>query len=489
MEPKTIPSASPTVKSMNYQALLTEGLKEIIRYSGNIWTDYNESDPGITILELLCYVLTDLGYRTNYPIEDILTTKPHEAIKPGENAFYPPSAIFPTNPFTPNDYRKLLLSNCHELQNVWVKPIRSTKRKKQIKGLYNIFLQIIPDHKDEEVDIVHKVKDLLNQHRNLCEDYETIEVVKDKDVFAKTKIIINPGSDSDEVKAKVLWTLNNFFSPYIPRWTREELQKEGQLLSEIYDGPKQEYGFIKTEDLKPFKEEIQFSDLIELLTQLEEVERVEDLTLAFSVQELDFAETFLKTDQHILEIPLTKAAMDQIILMEKNIAAPTNLDMVTYFYQKVREEQARNYCIIPSGQVEEIPQGAFQNIPQYYSLQRELPTIYQVGENKALKNASPLRKAQTKQLKAYLLFFEQYLANYLSQLAHTKSLFSLKKEVDQTYFGQVPKNVPRLREVVVPKFANRLQQLLKKYDPFPKRRNLFVEHLLARFAETLPAPP
>ena len=47
------------------------GLELLQNLSGEIWSDYNIHDPGITTLEVLCYVITELGYRAETPIEDI----------------------------------------------------------------------------------------------------------------------------------------------------------------------------------------------------------------------------------------------------------------------------------------------------------------------------------------------------------------------------------------------------------------------------------
>src|SRR3546814_10587104 len=61
---------------------------------------------------------------------------------------------------------------------------------------------------------------------------------------------------------------------------------------------------------------------------------------------------------------------------------------------------------------------------------------YGVGNYSLADSASTERKAQVKQLKAYLRFFDQLLANFFSQLAHAKDLFSLDTGLRQTYFGQ-----------------------------------------------------
>ncbi|MGZ4117650.1 MAG: hypothetical protein ACXVPY_09220, partial [Bacteroidia bacterium] len=72
----TISRTPPDFQSMQYDLLRSEGLRHIQELAGKIWTDYNLSDPGISILEVLSYAITDLGYRTNYQIKDILAQDP-----------------------------------------------------------------------------------------------------------------------------------------------------------------------------------------------------------------------------------------------------------------------------------------------------------------------------------------------------------------------------------------------------------------------------
>jgi hypothetical protein len=42
------------------------------RLCGDQWSDFNSHDPGITILEQLCYALTELAWRCQWPIADLL---------------------------------------------------------------------------------------------------------------------------------------------------------------------------------------------------------------------------------------------------------------------------------------------------------------------------------------------------------------------------------------------------------------------------------
>ncbi|RDH85467.1 MAG: hypothetical protein DIZ78_11025 [endosymbiont of Escarpia spicata] len=59
-------------EALDYAQLRQSGLEHIEALSHDLWTDYNAHDPGITILELLCYAITDLSYRTRLPMADLL---------------------------------------------------------------------------------------------------------------------------------------------------------------------------------------------------------------------------------------------------------------------------------------------------------------------------------------------------------------------------------------------------------------------------------
>jgi hypothetical protein len=90
------------------------------QFSGNIWTDYNYHDPGVTFMEQLCYAITDLAYRTQFPITDLLYIQNDKDNKKSNNLLFPPSQIFPSSPIIINDYRKLLIGKIPEIKNCWL---------------------------------------------------------------------------------------------------------------------------------------------------------------------------------------------------------------------------------------------------------------------------------------------------------------------------------------------------------------------------------
>ncbi|WP_372771997.1 hypothetical protein [Mangrovibacterium sp.] len=106
-EPITISRKAPESKSRQYNFLRDEGIQYIQKLAGKIWTDYNIHDPGVTILEVLCYAITELGYRANYPVQDLLSANPET---PDDSLnFFTAREILPNSPVTVKDYRKLLI--------------------------------------------------------------------------------------------------------------------------------------------------------------------------------------------------------------------------------------------------------------------------------------------------------------------------------------------------------------------------------------------
>ena len=80
---RTLSTAPLEHPAMDYALLREAGIRRLERMAGRLWTDFNAHDPGITILEQLCYALTDLGYRIDYDLKDLLadgTADPYRAL-------------------------------------------------------------------------------------------------------------------------------------------------------------------------------------------------------------------------------------------------------------------------------------------------------------------------------------------------------------------------------------------------------------------------
>lgn len=105
--------------AQDFWALRREGAETIERLGHETWTDYNIHDPGITLLEALCYALTDLGYRTAYPIEDLLAPPPGSGYIPDRQGFFTARRALTNVPWTITDFRKILI-DLPGVRNAWL---------------------------------------------------------------------------------------------------------------------------------------------------------------------------------------------------------------------------------------------------------------------------------------------------------------------------------------------------------------------------------
>src|SRR5574339_486762 len=122
MDDALIISKSRTLlNDQDYSFLREEGLKYIESLASDLWTDYNTHDPGITILEALCYAVTELGYRTGFDIKDLMADKDGKIDV--DQTFFSAKNILGSEPLTIEDYRKLLV-DIVGVKNAWLYPYR-----------------------------------------------------------------------------------------------------------------------------------------------------------------------------------------------------------------------------------------------------------------------------------------------------------------------------------------------------------------------------
>src|SRR4030095_12057206 len=82
-----------------------------------------------------------------------------------------------------------------------------------------------------------------------------------------------------------------------------------------------------------------------------------------------------------------------------------------------------------------VPLGTRRNLEAYHPIQHSFPLTYGIGPAGLPSTATLQRRAQARQLKGYLMVYEQLLRNGYAQLAHAVDLFSLDPAIDHTYFS------------------------------------------------------
>ncbi|MDR4515329.1 hypothetical protein [Nitrosomonas sp.] len=131
--------------ALDFATLRKDALSIIQDLCGENWTDYNLHDPGVTILEQLCYALTDLSYRSEFPVADYLSGS-DGSIDYSKQSLYPPHEVFPSAAVTQTDYEKILYDAVPEIDRVWFRT--DSFEHEQIPGLtglYTVYVKIDQD--------------------------------------------------------------------------------------------------------------------------------------------------------------------------------------------------------------------------------------------------------------------------------------------------------------------------------------------------------
>lgn len=649
----------------DYNSLLAAGRQYIEELGSALWTDYNEHDPGITILEELCYAITELGFRTSLPMKDLLTQQ--DGTIPSSQTFFTAKEILTQSPLNKNDYRKLLI-DIDGIQNAWLFAKSHYKSGKEIvpagevpiyadfkkdiltyteipkspvylRGLYKVLLDLdddlqLGDLNTGEIDvkagatqliisfpawdemmttypelftidvnnpaafpaiifppafddtglltisfpfdntthaisgqisvglqpagvtltnadigafftnsqiltqqvlnlylskiikansIVKSAKKLLNCHRNLCEDFVSVDTIKDEPIAFCFDIDITPDADMEEVAANIFYTIEQYLDPGVNFYLLSEmLQKTNPVttnkytVDEIFDGPKLQHGFIDTTELENTElvTEIYASEIISRIMNIQ----INDENVVLAVR--NFRMTAYDDSGTIITTEANQRWCIQVADWHKPVLANDKSKITIYkndipFLPKQKETDqtlewmesmnAREKLVSIQSDIP-IPYGTYFPLDTYTSIQSLFPKTYAVGDSVLPSTATDERKSQARQLKAYLLFYDQLLADFFMQLKNAKELFSTDA-IRQTYFAQFVNGFYDFESVYVrdasnnyvlkenvfnnqdatlasPAPPNGWENLYESNETFIDRRNRFLDHLMARFAES-----
>ena len=492
---------------MDYNFLRQEGIGYLERMGGLLWTDFNAHDPGITILEQLCYAITDLGYRVGYELPDLLAEDgegdPSDSY--ASQSLFSPAQILTCQPVTLTDLRKLVL-DVKGVHNAWIEPVSQQKiplrfheAKKELslkdeallaepvylKGLYRVDIE-----KSNLVDIhssalQQDVARRLHAHRNLCEDFEEIRVLPPQPIQIQARIKIGPVDDAGQVLLEIYQRISQHISPRIRFHTLQEMLEKGLRVDQIFEGPRLEHGFIETEELGRIerRSEVHTSDLINEIMKVPGVRAVRSISVAAGIGNEDWSLT-LSPDT----APHFDHSGSEIVLEKERLTVSLDVAAVAATFLQKQRESAIPYRLPPKKRDLFLPPGRHRQVGKYHSVQDHFPAAYGISEMGLPASAGHARRAQAKQLKAYLMFFDQLLANYFAQLAHVKDLFSVVGNGTRTYFSQAVEDTGLgLEEILVREVEDHTASLEKITEANGggslERKGRFLNHLLARFAE------
>ena len=474
------------------------------RLAGSSWTDHNTHDPGITLLEALCYALTDLGYRTDYSLPDLLAssvTGPSDAnaatdggstaatASTASSGLFTPAQVLPSAPVTLDDLRKLVV-DLPGVRNAWIRPLDealgwhdaalgllsampalpsggaaaapgsapapapapatataagspgnpgSSPNLSSLRPLGLLQVLIDKSGLGEDVDgstLVRNTAQRLLQWRGLGTDVARITLLDRQLVALDGSIEVQPGHDTTELLAAVYQAVAAHLAPALPFRSLADMLQRGWRVDQIFEGPLLDSGFIDPADWAAAGQcsTVRLSDLIHVLMAVPGVAAVKSLGFV--------RDGAVSRDWLLVIDPQRSASFDVagssfrlerrgLRLDQDSTSATAHQLFAARLRRSARTPQA-------GGVVRDIPApvGRNRQVARYLSIAHHLPAAYGVGVGGLSSNAPLARLAWARQLKAYLLVFDQLLANQHALLAGVGQLLSFTDTSSRASFAQ-----------------------------------------------------
>ncbi|WP_377154446.1 hypothetical protein ACFJIX_20795 [Roseateles sp. UC29_93] len=526
--PTTPVKLTPTTdeeRDVGFDGLRARGIALLQQLSGGVWTDHNLHDPGITMLEQLCFGLTDVVYRAGFPVADHLTgpdgTIDYEAL-----SLHPPAEVFPCRPTTPADYRRHLLDAAPGLDDATLLAEPGT-------GLYRLQLQLTRDTgaatngrgngstkgsgsssasgsangsasgssgravlSDEvAAERIAAARAAYFERRNLGEDLHP-DIVRMRDVPCDLHADIDIAGPRDgvDILAEVYDRCARHIARAAVSRTLDELLREGQSLERIYTGPELRNGFIEDAPAPEAGYAVDWLFLSDLTTVVLSVPGVVDarvVALRAEGRETNAGSVEWRGRDWALSLRLPDRDVPPTISVRRrgNVVPVAWNDLrrrLEDLRSAGRSHQARGRTEQAARAAELLPRGVHRRLDTYVSVQDHLPAIYGLGRYGVPSTAPPQRQARARQLKAYLVMQEQAIAQGLAQLQHLRELFSVTPGARQGLWTQMigADAVPGLDQLYKEAPQAVAEAVYRPFDRSARRKNRALDHLLALHGET-----
>ena len=177
---------------LTFEALRQEAIARAQEASSDLWTDYNLHDPGVTLLEQTCFALTELAFRADLPLRDLLTG-PEGGLDLDALGLFAPAAVLRSAPVTRADLETCLGSLPQAAR------VRLSEEGR--RGLLSA--RVIPQAGFTDEEAVAAVAAVVSAHRPLCTDLAGIEAARPVPARLSGRIVVGRRALPERVAAEV----------------------------------------------------------------------------------------------------------------------------------------------------------------------------------------------------------------------------------------------------------------------------------------------
>jgi hypothetical protein len=503
----------PRTPDGSFEQLRREGIRLLQDLSGEQWTDFNLHDPGITMLEQLCYALTDLMHRADQAVADILTGE-NGKIDFARQSLHLPEQIYACRPTTVEDIRRALLDRVPSVDNVVI--TQGPDAGGLMPGLYRIDVRAADLLEDIDGSIgakpnpVQKIRAAFLNMRNIGEDVAEISLVAEVPCWLHAEIEIGGPRDPVDIMADIYDCCDRFIASPPAFGSIADMKAAGIALDDIFDGPAFQSGIIQSDVAGTLTNQLFVGDIGKQIAKIDGVKEVKSVAIGVGDNApqsgaIDWCwrtatgkgnhEVSMKALRLI--VPTTSQSQQTVKLLRRGVPVRIALREAALKFVDLRAARHARRQPDPSRAAYPHPSGTHLELPPFQSSQIHFPAIYGLNHFGTPESATAREKAAMLQLKGFLALCDQVMAHAAAQFEHLRDLYSADAAPAQSYWWRMLSNAElpgidalykRQPEFPTKKmdsvYADIVHDVYSAFDPYADRKSRLLDYLLALYGET-----
>ncbi len=440
--------------AQNSLFLKEQALALVQTVCGEGWTDHNTGDPGITLLDVLAFVISDLGFRLNFPIKELLAIDPLEPLNSNQQPFFLAPQILPSNTVTLADHRRAIIDIPGIKNADFVAVTSSNSANGNVSGSVDILLDLEDEWSNkspqEKFSLYQKVRKRFIAARNVNQDLNKIIPIEKQHFSVSFSLAFEDINSLTEAVIEILSKTREVLSPGVKKHSEQDLKLAGNAGDDIFDGPLLENGFIRTSDVECLEMPavIYASDVFEVLDQQAGLKRINSFTFSpgsedpLNQKNDDYLNWRFKiSPQHVPKLDI-EATLDQLEIeldgqrylltdADKNVIR-ASFEASSQFTpsqgtqsQGSKSQHGQTQTSEYANEITAYISTSYRELNQYTSIQHDFPAIYKLVESRLDGEINSTELANIIQLKGFLTLFDQVLADQFAQLDNLRKLLAL----------------------------------------------------------------
>ena len=464
-----------------YEALRNRAVTSLQALSGEQWTDFNHHDPGITLLDALCFALTENLFGAQQPLVDLLAG-PNGRIPYRRLGLHAAEEILPCRPCTGMDYMRWLLDRVPGA-------LQAHARLPEGNGLWRMELEVATAQADAAAAAAARA---YWAQRNLCEDLAALpNVLQPRWCTLQLNVSIEGTRAPEEILAELVARCARHVDAAPRRVslaTRLAAEEGGESLADALDGPRMRRGWIDTDSLeRDLESRVYFGDLARIALAIDGVLEVSEISLG--AEGLDGSTGALprRGDGWVLCLrwPDKQEAMQTWQVKRRGNPIGIAHDVLLQRLDDLRRNadgRAADDAPDVTGSPLVRPQGEYLPLDAYVSLHHQLPRIYR---ERVDLTGNPIDASDTLQFRAYLALLEQWMAHGDAQTHYLRELYTTGPKPHASYAWQMlgDENIPGLDALYTVDREQVRDNVFASADDALDRRGRVLDHLLALYGE------